>query len=164
MIVLILSTKISIVALPTVIISNIFYSPSFLYYNIKMEKDTNELNLNAYAHIGDAVYEVFIREKIIHTFKKISEIHKRSTSLVCAAFQEKMLFFLEPHLTDEEKDLTRRARNIHLTKGKRNNQTTHRQATAFETLIGYNYLNDRNRLEYIYKLIEQNPDFLGHFE
>ena len=121
-----------------------------------MEKDTKKINTAACAHIGDAVYELFIREIVDTSVQKISTIHKYTTSFVCAGFQEKMLFFLEEYLTDEEKEIARRARNLPLTKKKTSNQKTHRHATAFEAILGYQYLNDKARLQELFDLIKQN--------
>lgn len=110
-----------------------------------------ELSLKCYAHLGDAVYEVFVREKIIYLTEKMSLMHKINTELVRASFQCELLEVIEKYLTDKEKDLVRRGRN--LSSSKRNNPIQHKISTGFEVLIGYLYLHDKNRLEAIFNYI-----------
>ena len=66
-----------------------------------------------------------------------------------------MLNFLMPNLTEDEQELARRARNLPIPVGRRSIQADYRQATAFEVLIGYWYLHNKERLENIYKLIQE---------
>ena len=105
-----------------------------------------ELNLRNYAHIGDAVWELFVREFTVFKTQNSKSLHKITTARVNSNYQEKMLSFLEPFLTEEEDDLSRRARNCPIPVGRRNNQTEYRHATSFEALVGYWYLHDKTRL------------------
>ena len=61
---------------------------------------------------------------------------------------------MQDFLTDEEKEFVRRARNLSVTTARRTNQAVHRLSTAFEALVGYLYLKDRERLTALYKYIE----------
>ena len=117
-----------------------------------------ELGLKNYAHVGDAVYELFVREKIIFLTSNSNKLHKLTTSFVCAPYQASLLDFLHDNLTEDEKELARRARNLPLTRCKQSNQAAHRHATAFETLIGYWYAHDKDRYEEIVKLISSHMD------
>lgn len=121
-----------------------------------------ELNLKCYAHLGDAVYEVFIREKIIFVTSNLSKMHKINTKLVRASFQCELLDMLEPHLTEKENDLIRRGRNIQISSARKINQSLHRLATGFEVLIGYLHLHDRERLLKIFKIISDYIDSKDH--
>lgn len=121
----------------------------------------NELNIKCYAHLGDAVYELFIREKIIFYTSRLSLMHKINTALVRASFQCELLDFLEEHLTDKEKDLVRRGKNI-VNSSRKQNQALHRIATGFEVLIGYLHLHDSDRLLCILKLISNYIDSKNH--
>ena len=114
-----------------------------------------EYNLKHYAHIGDAVFELFIREIVINSVNTQKAIHQMTIKFVNANFQSELLNYLEEFLTDEEKDLTRRGRNLPLTANKKSNQAIHRSATALEVLIGYLYLNDRKRLEEVFEIINK---------
>ena len=46
-----------------------------------------ELNLRNYAHIGDAVWEVFVREKIIYKTQNSKTMHKLTIERVNGEFQ-----------------------------------------------------------------------------
>ena len=96
-----------------------------------------EMNLRNYAYLGDAVWELFIREKTIRKTNNAKKLHQITTNLVKTHTQSELLHFLEPNLTEEELDLVRRARNLPIPVGRRNIQAEYRQATAFETLIGW---------------------------
>ena len=113
------------------------------------------LNLRSYAHLGDCVYELFIREKTIFMTTNVRELHKKTIYYVNAQYQADSLNYLKDYLTDEEEDLIRRARNTTISVGRRNNQTLHHQATAFEALIGFLYLEKPTRLEEIFNLIDK---------
>lgn len=121
-----------------------------------------ELNLKCYAHLGDAVYEVFVREKVILLTSVLSKMHKINTKLVRASFQCELLNVLEPYLTEKENDLIRRGRNLQISSARKINQSLHRLATGFEVLIGYLHLHDRERLLKLFKLISDYIDSKDH--
>lgn len=112
-----------------------------------------DINLRNYAYLGDAVWEIFIREKTIRQTNNAKKLHQITTNLVKTSTQCELLHFLEPNLTEEEIELTRRARNLPIPVGRRNIQTEYRQATAFEALIGWWHLNNKERLDYILELL-----------
>ena len=114
-----------------------------------------ELNLRNYAHIGDAVWELFVREYTVSKTQNLKQLHKITTDKVNSAFQSEMLQFISEMLSDSEQDLARRARNCPIPVGRRNNQTEYRKATAFEALIGYWYLEDKSRLNEIFSKIKE---------
>ena len=111
--------------------------------------------LRNYAHIGDAVWEVFVREYTVFKTSNAKLLHKITTERVNASFQKDMLNLITPYLTDDEHELVRRARNLPIPVGRRSNQGEYRQATAFETLIGWWYQNDKERFNYIISIIEE---------
>ncbi len=111
-----------------------------------------EINLRNYAYLGDAVWELFIREKTVQMTNNAKKLHQMTTNLVKTSCQCELLHLIECELTEEEIELTRRARNLPIPVGRRNIQTEYRQATAFETLIGWWHTHDKSRLEYIFKL------------
>lgn len=95
-----------------------------------------------WAYVGDAVYELYIREKLVqNTKQKPHKLHIESIKYVKASAQAQTLKKLEENLTEEEKDVVRRTRNTknhHLPKNA--NVNDYMYATAFEGLIGYLYL------------------------
>lgn len=115
----------------------------------------SEINLRNYAHLGDAVWELFIREHTILKTCNTKELHKITTEKVNAAYQAQMLKQTEAELTIDELEIVRRARNLPVPVARRSCQSEYRQATAFETLIGFWYLNDKERLSYIFKKIDE---------
>lgn len=118
-----------------------------------------EMNLRNYAYIGDAVWELFIREKTVKLTNNSTKLHKITTANVKASFQAELLHNIENILTDEEKDIVRRARNLPIPVGRRQIQAEYRLATAFETLIGLWFIHDKNRLEYACLLTEEYLNF-----
>ena len=103
-----------------------------------------EMNLRNYAYIGDAVWELFVREKTVKMTNNAQVLHKLTTDMVKASCQAALL--QKMILTDEEQEIVRRARNLPIPVGRRSNQTEYRQATAFETVIGWWYYYDKEKL------------------
>lgn len=112
-----------------------------------------EMNLRNYAYIGDAVWELKIREITIRQSNNSRNLHKLTTDKVKASYQAELLHKIESDLTEEEHEIARRGRNLPIPIARRQNQTEYRQATAFETLIGWWYLHNTSRLEEIYSKI-----------
>lgn len=110
-------------------------------------------SIRSYAYVGDAVYEVFAREKTVLITQNPQKLHKATSSIVNAQFHAELLELIRDFLTEDEKELVRRARNLSVTTARRTNHSLHRLSTAFEALIGYLYLNDRNRLDVLYGYI-----------
>lgn len=113
-----------------------------------------EMNLKNYAYIGDAVWELFIREKTVKITENAKKLHKITTDKVKASYQAELLHFLENELNNEEKELARRGRNLPIPVARRQIQTDYRQATAFEVLIGWWHKHNTERLEEILNLID----------
>ena len=118
-----------------------------------------ELALRNYAHIGDSVWEVFVRTYTIYKTSNSKLLHKITTDRVNATFQKDLLNLLIPTLTEDEQDLARRARNLPIPVARRSIQADYRQATAFEVLIGYWHLHNKERLEAIFQRIKQTEFF-----
>ena len=113
-----------------------------------------DISLRNYAHVGDAVWELFVREYTINKTPNIKQLHKLTTSYVNMKFQAEMLGRIDSELTEEEKELARRARNCQIPVARRNNQHEYRKSTSFEALIGYWYLNNKSRLNKIFEIIK----------
>lgn len=107
-----------------------------------------EICLRNYAHLGDAVWELYVRETLIHLCQNPQSLHRMTTEHVMASFQVKIIDMINSELSEEEQDLKRRARNLDVPVARRNNQNEYRLATALEVLFGYWYLNDKERLKY----------------
>lgn len=114
------------------------------------------LGLRHYAHIGDAVWELFVREYTVYKTANLKILHKITTERVKSSYQAELLMFLDEFLTDDERELARRARNCTIPVARRNNQAEYRQSTAFEALIGYWYLENKSRYDEIIHKIKSN--------
>lgn len=98
------------------------------------------------AYLGDAIYELYIRSQFLLPPKRISSYHGQVVAQVRAETQAKHLQCLEPYLTESEHKIIRRGRNAATSRPKRLNPKVYQQATSLETLIGYLYLKDPDRL------------------
>ena len=115
--------------------------------------------LRNYAHIGDAVWEVFVREYTIFKTQNAKILHKITTDKVNANYQRDMLEFISEDLTEDENELARRGRNLPIPVARKSIQQTYRKATAFEVLIGYWHLHDKARLQYFFNKIKNTESF-----
>ncbi len=118
-----------------------------------------ELNIKNYAHIGDAVYEVFIREHTILMTSNLKKLHKYTVYFVNAGFQTELLEKITPFLTESELELARRARNIPTSSARRINRTLHSSATSLEVVLGYNYIHNKARYNELTVIMENLIDF-----
>lgn len=101
------------------------------------EKRVNEMSPLTWAYVGDAVYEIYIRENLVNTTKlKPHKLHIETIKSVKASAQAETLKKIEANLNEEEKEIVRRTRNTknhHLPKNASVNDYMY--ATAFEGLI-----------------------------
>lgn len=105
--------------------------------------DYKNYNSIALAFLGDAVYEKFIRERIVrHGSVGADRMHQAAVRYVKAAAQETVLRGMLDGLTEDELTVVHRARNHKITsKPKNADPVTYKMATAFEALLGYLYLS-----------------------
>ena len=112
------------------------------------------------AYIGDAVYELYIREYLIKEgIVKVNELQKMSLKYVSAVSQRKHVEALISNklLTDEEIEIYKRGRNAHGGKAKNTDIVTYKIATGLECLIGKLYLNkNEKRIKEIMDFIVRN--------
>ena len=115
----------------------------------------------ALAFIGDAVYETFIRTKILlKANTSAHKLHKAAVSYVRASAQSDAIKELAPLLTTEEEDIFKRGRNAHSASVPKNADVTeYRAATGFEALLGYLHLSGQTqRLDF---LMEEAYNIIG---
>jgi len=97
------------------------------------------------AYMGDTIYDLFVREKLVRRGGKVKNLHKEAVSYVRASAQSAAFLRIEDSLTEEEADVARRARNAHQNPPKNADAADYHRATAFEALLGYLYLTDRRQ-------------------
>lgn len=130
---------------------------------IKDETEINQLSPLTWAYIGDCVFELYVRTKLVNDTKlKPHELHIRAITYVKAKAQAEMLNNIYEYLSDEEKDIVRRGRNAenhHLPKNA--NIQEYMYSTAFEALIGYLYLckKEKRVKEVIEMSVKSREDF-----
>lgn len=106
-------------------------------------QDINQMSPLVWAYVGDCVYELYIRTHLVNTTNlNPHKLHIEAIKYVKAGAQANILKNIYEELSDEEKDIVRRGRNAnnhHLPKN--SNVQEYMYSTAFESLIGYLYLN-----------------------
>lgn len=130
------------------------------YFNFKNAKAEN-ISALSLAYMGDAIFEVFVRTKVIEEGDApVNTLHLKSKLLVKAQSQSNMYHSLEKVVTDEEMQIMKRGRNAKsLTRAKNATMAEYRHATGVEALFGYLFLKgDINRLKYLFKLCTNNTN------
>ena len=125
---------------------------------IEFNRTPEEVNLLSpltWAYVGDCVYELYIRTKLVNeTNLKPHKLHIETIKYVKSQAQAERLKKIQEYLTEEEKDIVRRGRNAqnhHLPKNC--NVEDYSYATAFEALIGYLFLTgNMDRVKEICKM------------
>ena len=105
---------------------------------------TKNRNVLVLAYIGDAIYEIIVREYLINqSFDKVNELQKKSIEYVSARKQSEFVKKLLDNnfFTLEEIDIIKRARNHKSHSNKSTDIITYKNATSLEAIIGYHYLN-----------------------
>ena len=108
--------------------------------------DLNLINVITLAYMGDAVYEVYVREYLIKNgIAKVEDLQKESVKYVSAKSQCKILSYLMDNnlLTENELDIVKRGRNYKRASHPKNTDIiTYKMSSGFEAMIGYLYLNN----------------------
>ncbi len=114
------------------------------------------------AYIGDAVYEVFTREKILELNPNMPahKLHVENVKYVRAKAQSNAMLKIEPILTEAELAVYKRGRNAKSATVPKNADTgEYRRATGFETLIGYLHLSgEKERLKEVMEIAFLNKN------
>ena len=101
------------------------------------------------AYIGDSVYDLFVRTKIIEKGNRhVTDMHKEAVKFVKAHSQAESIHAIEDKLTEDEVRVLKWGRNAKSTPPKNADVTDYRYATGFEALIGYLYVSgEEDRLK-----------------
>ncbi len=117
----------------------------------------NEMSPLTLAFLGDAVYELLVREHLVSRGScPVKKLHSRAVEWVrCEAQAAALSEALWPVLTEEERAAALRGRNAHVGHVPRNAQVgDYHGATALETLFGWLYLQgSMDRLRELFSLI-----------
>lgn len=115
------------------------------------------MSLYQLSFLGDAVFELMVREYIISkNVVKLNDLQQFTLDFVTAKKQAYFVDMLTKNsiLNEQEIEIVRKGRNIKTHKSPKNcDVITYKYATAFEILIGYLYNNDKNRLNEVFDYI-----------
>ena len=113
-----------------------------------MSRKVEEINSLTLAYIGDAIYEIYVREYLIKKgISKVNDLQKEAVNYVSAVNQKNYLEKLidSSFLDDNELEIVKRARNHKVSSSPRKvDIITYKWATGLEALIGYLYLTGNN--------------------
>ena len=122
----------------------------------ELKKERAEsLNGVVLAFVGDAVYSLFVREKLVaEGDRKTGDLNRRSSAVVCAKAQAVAAKEIYPLLTEEEQGVFRRGRNAKKPSHAKNaGVAEYNLSTALEAVFGYLYLTGgRERLNELLSL------------
>lgn len=129
-----------------------------------MNNQFNHLSGTTLAYLGDAVYEVYIRNFLIQKgIVKPNHLHKEATKYVSARAQAAIIQGMlaqEGFLSEEEQVVYKRGRNAKShTTAKNTDVMTYRIATGFEAVVGYLHL--QNQTDRLQELFEWSVTFIG---
>lgn len=107
----------------------------------------------ALAFLGDAVFEIFLRELAVEQgLSQSKDLHEFTIKRAKASGQVALFHQLKPSLTEAELEIVRQGRNVGVGAGKRSDQAAHRQATGLEALFGALHLTNLKRLSELWEL------------
>ncbi len=119
------------------------------------------------AYIGDAVFEIFARTKVVVEQKStVNNMNKYTSTIVKAKNQSKMYQHTLKIATEEEMAILKRGRNAKSNSVAKNASVSdYRHATGLEALFGYLYLRgDIERLEEIFNYITNEMEINNEYE
>ncbi len=118
-------------------------------------REAAQINSVTLAFLGDAVYSLYVRERLVlEVGGKSSDLQRVAAKVVSAQGQSEFVEQVFPLLTEEEKDVFRRAKNAK--KGSKSKSASHleyNRSTGFEAVLGYLYVtgNDERIKELLQK-------------
>jgi len=110
------------------------------------------------AFIGDSVYDLIIRTKVVtNANAPVNKLHREASKYVKASAQAAMILKLQDSLTEEELAVYKRGRNAKSgTVPKNAKLIDYKNATGYEALVGYLYL--KGQLARIFELVNEGLD------
>ena len=124
------------------------------------ETNAKQYSPLALAYIGDCVYELYVRTRVIseHPTMPAHKLHLQTVKYVKAQAQSNSIHAMLDSLTEDEQSVFRRGRNAKsYTSAKNASISDYRHATGFEALIGYFYLCGKQvRMEELMKSAYEN--------
>ena len=107
------------------------------------------------AWLGDAVWELHQRLRHCRQPGRSDDLHRAVVAEVRADAQAGALERLEPWLDEQERAMVRRGRNRAGRGPRRGDAATYGQATGFETMVGWLFLHNPDRLAQLLDQLER---------
>ncbi len=110
------------------------------------------MNVEKLAFVGDAVFELIIREKIVKKYKcRIGKLNSLKVKNVCCCSQSNFFESIRNFLTENELDIFKRGRNAHIGNvPKKISPMVYHRATGVEVLFGFWYITGQiDRIRWI---------------
>ncbi|SDZ22008.1 Mini-ribonuclease 3 [Tindallia californiensis] len=121
--------------------------------------DINMISPLALAYMGDAVFELFVREYLVRRHAaSVNKLHREAIKYVKAGSQAKVARRIKDFLSEEELWIMKRGRNQKSSTPKNADMVEYRHATGFEALIGFLYY--QNRIERMVEIMEKSMSIL----
>jgi ribonuclease-3 family protein len=106
----------------------------------QMDVDVHTLSPLALAFVGDGVYSLMVRERLLSQANRpVGDLHRLAVAEVRAEAQAAAIKRILPVLTEQEEAVFKRGRNAHTARS----GADYHNATGLESLFGYLYLSDR---------------------
>ncbi len=127
---------------------------------VKTEQEVKMMAPLVLAYMGDAIFEVFIRNYLVQRMTaSVNVLHRTATQYVKAKAQAEIVHALESQLTEEEWGIVKRGRNQKsATVPKNADLSDYRYATGFEALLGYLFY--RGKTERLQTLMIKSVDII----
>lgn len=131
-----------------------------MIFNLNMKQQPSQYSPLVLAHIGDAVYEVYVRTRVLSENPDLPahKLHVNTIKIVKAHAQSNSINALIDILEEDETSIYKRGRNAKSgTVPKNADLNDYKRATGLESLVGYLYLLDKHkRLEEIMSIAYEN--------
>ena len=110
---------------------------------MEKSKDIELINPVTLAFLGDAVYSLWVRERLVRAGGgKAADFQRAAAKLESARGQSAFLERILPLFTEKEEEIYKRGRNAKkATKSKNADAADYNRSTGLEAVIGYLYLN-----------------------
>jgi len=108
--------------------------------------NVNEISSFNLSYMGDAIFELWCRQKILNRYKNRKVIHNHVVQLVRCQTQAQIANIILPELTPKEKKIYSQGRNSKvISTPKHATVKEYRKASGFECLVGYFFIKKRTK-------------------
>ena len=126
-------------------------------------EEAESLNALQLAYMGDAVWEMIVRTRMMLQRRHLRRMHEECVKMVNAAAQARHMKRISGSLTEKEQTIAHRGRNAHAKHPTPKNQipADYAEATGFESLLGFLYITGQDeRISALSDLIfSENTDY-----